>query len=119
MHEAGLARICGPSAPAHQSPACLRPYGRVRALAVAGWRGVRTNTAPSAPLRRDCAARGVELLRWLHRRPEQHIAVVSHWVFLLHLFRPFTQHPELQSRFGNAEARVTTLHRRTAEHDEL
>ena len=66
-----------------------------------------------------CAARGVELLRWLHRRPEQHIAVVSHWVFLLHLFRPFTQYPELQSRFGNAEARVTTLHRRTAEHDEL
>ena len=64
-------------------------------------------------------ARAWPALRWLHARPEQQIAVVSHWVFLLHLFRPFDQHPELTAKFGNAEARVTTLFRPHAEHEEL
>ena len=64
-----------------------------------------------------CAARAAELLRWLHARPESSIAVVSHWVFLLHLFRPFDHMfnaKRVQQRFGNAEARVTTLYRTSA-----
>lgn len=64
-----------------------------------------------------CAARATELLRWLHARPESSIAVVSHWVFLLHMFRPFDHlfnAKRLQQRFGNAEARVTTLYRTDA-----
>jgi hypothetical protein len=48
------------------------------------------------------------LLQWLHARPEKAIAVVSHWVFLRHLFSLFPA-PELIAEFGNAEMRVTTL----------
>jgi len=55
-----------------------------------------------------CAERATRLLRWLHARPEKGIAVVSHWVFLTHLFRPFA-HAEFEQPFGNAEARLATL----------
>ena len=55
-----------------------------------------------------CAERATRLLQWLHARPEQGIAVVSHWVFLTHLFQPFA-HAEFRQPFGNAEARLVTL----------
>ena len=41
-------------------------------------------------------------------RPEQRIAVVSHWVFYTHLFRLFDSE-ELHARFGNAEMRAMRL----------
>ena len=53
-----------------------------------------------------CAARARELLRWLHRRPEPRIAVVTHWVFLTHLFALFDDE-KLKEPFGNAEVRRT------------
>ena len=56
----------------------------------------------------QCSERATRLLQWLHTRPEQAIAVVSHWVFLLHLFQPF-EHAEFLQPFGNAEARLVTL----------
>ena len=55
-----------------------------------------------------CMARGRNLLRWLWQRPEQDIAIVTHWVFLSHLFRQFPL-GELQQNFGNAEMRMVTL----------
>ena len=55
-----------------------------------------------------CAERATRLLQWLHARPEQGIALVSHWVFLTHLFQPFA-HAEFRQPFGNAEARLVTL----------
>ena len=55
-----------------------------------------------------CMARGRSLLRWLWQRPEQDIAIVTHWVFLSHLFRQFPL-GELQKNFGNAEMRMVTL----------
>lgn len=55
-----------------------------------------------------CAARGAELLQWLWARPEADIAVVTHWMFLRHLVRPFG-HAKLQANFTNAEARFVTL----------
>ena len=48
-------------------------------------------------------------MRWLWRRPETDIAVVTHWVFLSHLFRQFPALEALQSNFGNAEHRAVTL----------
>lgn len=55
-----------------------------------------------------CKQRGIDLLAWLWRRSERRIAVVSHWVFLSHLFRQFTTLPIEQ--FGNAEMRTVTLY---------
>ena len=42
-------------------------------------------------------------------RPERRIAVVSHWVFLRHLFALYPEHPALGENFKNAEMRVTAL----------
>ena len=55
-----------------------------------------------------CLARAQRLLQWLWERPEKDIAVVTHWVFLQHLLRPY---PELADAkpFGNAELRHVTL----------
>jgi len=55
-----------------------------------------------------CATRAVKLLEWLQARPEQTIAVVSHWVFYTHLFRLF-EDKDLQTKFGNAEMRPVVL----------
>ena len=55
-----------------------------------------------------CYRRGQQLLRWLHACDESYIAVVTHWVFLSHLFAPFP-HPALHQPFGNAEMRFATL----------
>lgn len=55
-----------------------------------------------------CAARAARLLRWLWARDEADIAVVTHWMFLRHLVRPFP-HAKLQANFTNAEARFVTL----------
>jgi len=68
--------------------------------------------APSEMASTACAARAAALLRWLRARPERRIAVVTHWVFLTHLFALFPEHgPALGARFGNAEARAVTLAR--------
>ena len=56
-----------------------------------------------------CFARAGELLAWLHGRPEQRIAVVSHWVFLRHLLTRFAADASLQENFGNAEMREVAL----------
>lgn len=63
-----------------------------------------------------CSARASRLLEWLWRRPETDLALVSHWVFLRHLLRPF-DHPELHQTFGNAEQRQVTLLLRNASGD--
>ena len=55
-----------------------------------------------------CAARAERLLRWLWERPETEIAVVSHWVFLSHLLRPYAL-PAEYVKMGNAEMRFVTL----------
>ena len=62
-----------------------------------------------------CAARATRLLHWLWARPEAELAVVSHWVFLLHLLRPFTPPGEL--KLGNAEMRFVTLQVAGSERD--
>ena len=54
------------------------------------------------------AARASRLLHWLWARPESSIGIVTHWVFLLHIFRPFPDE-QLQKPFGNAEMRFVTL----------
>lgn len=56
------------------------------------------------------AARGLKFLDWLWERPEQEIAIVSHWVFIRTLLRQF-DHAELHEDFGNAEMRLVTLAR--------
>ena len=56
-----------------------------------------------------CFARAGELLAWLHGRPEQRIAVVSHWVFLRHLLTRFAADASLPENFGNAEMREVAL----------
>eukprot|EP00629_Pelagomonadales_sp_RCC1024_P006895 CAMPEP_0119295688 /NCGR_PEP_ID=MMETSP1329-20130426/50188_1 /TAXON_ID=114041 /ORGANISM="Genus nov. species nov., Strain RCC1024" /LENGTH=246 /DNA_ID=CAMNT_0007296607 /DNA_START=140 /DNA_END=877 /DNA_ORIENTATION=+ len=57
-----------------------------------------------------CVERGGEFLAWLAARPEKRIAVVSHWVYLKHLFGAYaTEHPELAENFKNAELRTVAL----------
>jgi len=76
---------------------------------------------PSPQDSRACSARGLRLLQWLWERPERDIAVVTHWVFLSHLFRQFPL-GDLQRNFGNAEMRHVTLvpvAAGAAAHDEL
>eukprot|EP00966_Prymnesium_polylepis_P298347 6894178-Prymnesium_polylepis.1 len=77
---------------------------------------------PSPQESTACMARGRRLLRWLWERPEKDIAIVTHWVFLSHLFRQFPL-GGLQKNFGNAEMRFVTLVPNgtvaTADHDEL
>ena len=53
--------------------------------------------------------RAAELLHWLWRRPESQIAIVSHWVFMKHLFKIFPHHADLNADFDNAEMRMATL----------
>lgn len=48
-----------------------------------------------------CKKRGLAFLHWLYQRPEQRIAVVSHWVFYTHLFRMF-ENPLIPNHFENA-----------------
>lgn len=48
-----------------------------------------------------CKKRGLKFLQWLYQRPEQRIAVVSHWVFYTHLFRMF-ENPSIPDHFENA-----------------
>ena len=55
------------------------------------------------------SARAYRLLEWLWARPEEDIAVVSHWIFLKHLLGLSPEHPELLADFGNAEARPVVL----------
>jgi len=55
-----------------------------------------------------CSKRAESLLRWLSARAESYIAVVTHWVFLTHLFAPF-RHPQLLQPFDNAEMRFACL----------
>lgn len=55
-----------------------------------------------------CASRAAAFLDWLHARPENNIAVVSHWVFYTHLFRLFGD-KRLQTKFQNAEMRTVLL----------
>lgn len=62
-----------------------------------------------------CMQRGIDLLAWLMRRPERRIAVVSHWVFLQHLFSQFPDLPIDQ--FGNAEMRTVVLYDTLAQPD--
>jgi hypothetical protein len=59
---------------------------------------------------RLCFLRAARFLEWIWARPETDIAVVSHWVFLLHLLHPFPQLAD--SRLGNAEMKHVTLQRR-------
>lgn len=68
----------------------------------------RKEDQPSPHDSHGCMARGLQLLRWLWERPETDIAIVTHWVFLSHLFRQFPL-GELQKNFGNAEMRMVTL----------
>ena len=56
-----------------------------------------------------CTERARDLLEYLSERPERRIAVVSHWVFLRHLFALYPEHPALGENFKNAEMRVTAL----------
>uniref|UniRef100_A0A7S3JXA2 Phosphoglycerate mutase-like protein n=1 Tax=Aureoumbra lagunensis TaxID=44058 RepID=A0A7S3JXA2_9STRA len=56
-----------------------------------------------------CSQRAMQFLTWLRRRPERRIAVVSHWVFLKHLFALFPEQHDLQEKFGNAEMRTVVL----------
>lgn len=64
---------------------------------------------PTAMASTRCQERALALLCWLRRRPERRIGVVSHWVFLKHLFSLFPEHPELSKDFKNAELRAVTL----------
>ena len=81
---------------------------------------------PSAWESTKCAARAADFLRWLWARPERHVAVVTHWCFLTHLFAP-TNDAKLQDSFGNAEMRFASLMTRpmadalekAPKHDEL
>ena len=50
-----------------------------------------------------CKDRALELLTWLSSRPERRIAVVTHWVFLRHLFRIFPDADLHDIKVGNAE----------------
>jgi len=71
-----------------------------------------TNAKEVEPTQKDstrCKQRALDLLCWLRRRPEKRIAVVSHWVFLKHLFSQFPEFPELAENFLNAELRTVTL----------
>ena len=60
-------------------------------------------------------ARGLQFLRWLLQRPEQHIAVVTHSSFLYHMLRNFgtdsSEHvqEELHKWFLNCELRSIVL----------
>lgn len=54
-----------------------------------------------------CSQRALDLLAWLYARDEPRIAVVSHWVFLRHLFRQFPAIPD--EPFANAEMRAVAL----------
>ncbi len=63
---------------------------------------------PSEDASDACAKRAHAFLHWLAARPEQHIAVVSHWVFYTHLFALFP-HDDLQRKFGNAEMRSVVM----------
>ena len=58
-----------------------------------------------------CARRATQFLQWLWKRPEDEIAIVSHWVFLKHVFKLYPEQTELQEDFGNAEYRLVTLAR--------
>ena len=62
-----------------------------------------------------CRARGVRFLDWLWARPESSIAVVSHWMFLQHLFSHYPEDEELNANWTNAELRTVTLLRRSPE----
>ena len=64
---------------------------------------------PSEDASTLCAQRARDLLCWLRNRPEKRIAVVTHWVFLQHLFKQFPNHPDLGLAFLNAEARAVSL----------
>jgi len=63
---------------------------------------------PSEDASEACAARALDFLAWLHARPEQRLAVVSHWVFYTHLFALFGD-DALGEKFGNAEMRSVVL----------
>lgn len=56
-----------------------------------------------------CRTRGVRFLHWLWQRPETEITVVTHWMFLLHLFSHYPEHESLNANFSNAEMRMATL----------
>ena len=56
----------------------------------------------------------------------QTVAVVSHWVFLKHLFAPYSHHVKFREPFGNCEMRFAALvpashpeQQHMKEHDEL
>ena len=64
-----------------------------------------------------CSERAADFLAWLAARPEPRVAVVSHWVFLKHLFALYPAFPELAENFRNAELRVAAISARR--NDEL
>lgn len=66
---------------------------------------------PSASDSEVATIRAGDFLEWLMRRPEKSIAVVSHWVFLQHLFREFnlTDSALELKGMGNAEVRTMAL----------
>lgn len=60
-----------------------------------------------------CKARAQNFVNWLLlERQEEHIAVITHWVFLQHLFQVENVASSAQEKVGNAQGKLVRLCRR-------